>query len=85
MYHGTLYHRIRLNTAQGPALKGTELLGLQSHFGDKPFKLQVFRPQNGIAVVKGTLTVLKNIRNTESRPKGFTPYEISKWQLRCVL
>ena len=59
----TLYYRIRLNTALGPALKGTALLGLQSHFGDRPFEFQVFCPQNGTAVVKGTLAVLKNIRN----------------------
>ena len=49
-------------SAWGPALNGTALLGLQSNFGDKPYKFQVICPQNETAVLKGldgALTALK--------------------------
>ena len=37
---------------------------LQSRFGDKPLKLQVVRPQNGTAVLKGLIA--RSIRENES-------------------
>ena len=67
------------------------LLGLQSHFGNKALKSQVFCPQNGTAVLEGStkghrpIVSDQHTRKTWKTPVGLTKALCSRLVLRWRL